>query len=258
MPIAGASRSKAPCAPTGWCMPTTPSSTGFAKTPASTRSPTWRSSQASSAAHSACPTSTGATAFRSAAWPRSIADEGVLSPGGVGYDINCGVRLMRTDSRAAPSVEATGSPILIAQPWHRAIPSPESAPRAARLQAQSNARRPKRVLTRGRRLGHRSRATGRSADDLRCHGGERLHGRRRRRAAVSDRAHSSAGAQQLGSLGSGNHFVRTRATSMRSTTREQRRGALACRHRNRSRCIIHSGSTRAWATRPVRRLRCGP
>ena len=29
------------------------------------------------------------------------ADDGVVSPGGVGYDINCGVRLMRTDIRAA-------------------------------------------------------------------------------------------------------------------------------------------------------------
>ena len=29
------------------------------------------------------------------------ADDGIVSPGGVGYDINCGVRLFRTDVRAA-------------------------------------------------------------------------------------------------------------------------------------------------------------
>src|SRR3954447_4204383 len=27
------------------------------------------------------------------------ADEGVISPGGIGYDINCGVRLLRSDTR---------------------------------------------------------------------------------------------------------------------------------------------------------------
>src|SRR5213596_2874145 len=27
------------------------------------------------------------------------AEEGVISPGGIGYDINCGVRLLRTDAR---------------------------------------------------------------------------------------------------------------------------------------------------------------
>ena len=35
-------------------------------------------------------------AFPSAAWRRSGVDDGVISPGGVGYDINCGVRLVKT------------------------------------------------------------------------------------------------------------------------------------------------------------------
>ena len=42
---------------------------------------------------SPCPTCTGATAFPSAAWPRPTRARGVISPGGVGFDINCGVRL---------------------------------------------------------------------------------------------------------------------------------------------------------------------
>ena len=55
-------------------------------------------SPASSATPWPCPTSTGATASRSAASPPSIpARGGVVSPGGVGYDINCGVRLLASD-----------------------------------------------------------------------------------------------------------------------------------------------------------------
>ncbi len=44
-----------------------------------------------------CPTRTGATASRSAASPPSIPDEGgVVSAGGVGFDISCGVRTLLT------------------------------------------------------------------------------------------------------------------------------------------------------------------
>jgi tRNA-splicing ligase RtcB len=34
------------------------------------------------------------------------ADEGVISPGGVGYDINCGVRLLRSTFGAPTSTAA--------------------------------------------------------------------------------------------------------------------------------------------------------
>ena len=44
-----------------------------------------------------CPTPTRDTVSRSAASPPSTSDEGIISPGGVGYDINCGVRLLRTE-----------------------------------------------------------------------------------------------------------------------------------------------------------------
>ena len=46
---------------------------------------------------SACRTATGATASRSAAWPRWIRSSGVISPGGIGFDINCGMRLVLTN-----------------------------------------------------------------------------------------------------------------------------------------------------------------
>ena len=41
-----------------------------------------------------CPTSTGATAFPIGGVAATDPDDGVISPGGVGYDINCGVRLL--------------------------------------------------------------------------------------------------------------------------------------------------------------------
>src|SRR3990172_3531435 len=33
----------------------------------------------------------------------TLADDGVVSPGGVGFDISCGVRLLRSDVKAADS-----------------------------------------------------------------------------------------------------------------------------------------------------------
>ena len=48
------------------------------------------------------------------------ADEGVISPGGVGYDINCGVRLMRTDLRRA---DVTPELERLSLALHKAIPS---------------------------------------------------------------------------------------------------------------------------------------
>ena len=54
------------------------------------------------------------------------ADEGVVSPGGVGYDINCGVRLLRSDLSAAEV-----RPVLdrLADALFRNVP-PGSAPTA--------------------------------------------------------------------------------------------------------------------------------
>jgi tRNA-splicing ligase RtcB len=42
----------------------------------------------------AMPMSTGFTVFQSAVWAAFALDGGIISPGGVGYDINCGCRLM--------------------------------------------------------------------------------------------------------------------------------------------------------------------
>ena len=45
------------------------------------------------------------TVFQSVPLPATDLEEGVISPGGVGYDINCGVRLIRTSLREANQKE---------------------------------------------------------------------------------------------------------------------------------------------------------
>ena len=81
---------------------------GAAKgTRVSPRWATWPICPASSAARWPCPTSTGATASPSAGWPPSSWTTASSRPGGVGYDINCGVPAAgdaictASDSRAA-------------------------------------------------------------------------------------------------------------------------------------------------------------
>ena len=69
----------------------------------------------SSTTPSACPTAIGATAFPSAAWRPWTRSTGVISPGGIGFDINCGMRLVLTNltydggEAAPPASWSTGS-----------------------------------------------------------------------------------------------------------------------------------------------------
>jgi tRNA-splicing ligase RtcB (3'-phosphate/5'-hydroxy nucleic acid ligase) len=123
--------------------------------------------------------------------------EGVVSPGGVGYDINCGVRLL-----AAPfSAEELGArrPGL-ADELARQVPS--GTGRGGELTLRG--RRLDRVLEGGPHALVHGHGIG-SEDDLgRLESGGRLS--EARPGAVSDRARER-GADQLGTLGSGNHFV---------------------------------------------------
>ena len=128
------------------------------------------------------------------------AEDGVVSPGGVGYDINCGVRLMRTDVRAAElgdRLRATRAP------------DPARRPRGRRQRGRDRRRSPTRdlddVLRDGARRGPSSTATA-SAEDLELHRGERVPAPAPTRRALSRRARER-GAPQLGTLGSGNHFA---------------------------------------------------
>lgn len=123
-------------------------------------------------------------------------DGGVVSPGGIGFDINCGVRLLRTDLGAA-DVRAVAGPL--ANALFRAVPSGVGSSSGHRLRpAELEA-----VLVQGAAW-----AVGRGAgtqDDL-----ERTEERGALAGADADAVSRRArdrGADQLGTLGSGNHFL---------------------------------------------------
>jgi tRNA-splicing ligase RtcB (3'-phosphate/5'-hydroxy nucleic acid ligase) len=116
---------------------------------------------------------------------------GVVSPGGVGYDINCGVRLMRTRLAAgdvAPRLEA------LLDALHAAVP----AGVGGRGRVTLSAGELRRVAERG------AGWTGGGHDLLRVESHGRLEGGDA--DALSEHARER-GRSQLGSLGSGNHFL---------------------------------------------------
>jgi tRNA-splicing ligase RtcB (3'-phosphate/5'-hydroxy nucleic acid ligase) len=124
-------------------------------------------------------------------------EDGVVSPGGVGYDINCGVRLMRTSvplSQAADRVAKLVREIQLEVPAgvgsEGAIPSLDDAELAG-------------VLRDGAAWAVR-RGYGTENDLVLTEAGGMLPGADP--AAVSGRARER-GAPQLGTLGSGNHFI---------------------------------------------------
>ena len=124
------------------------------------------------------------------------ADDGIISPGGVGFDINCGVRLVRTDLR-----EEEVRPHLreIVDTMFQNVPSGLASKGRVRLSRQEI----EAVAVEG--AGWAVEQGYGWPDDL-----ERLEERGAMvgvdPSAVSDRAYSR-GAPQLGSLGAGNHFL---------------------------------------------------
>jgi tRNA-splicing ligase RtcB len=155
--------------------------------------------------------------------------DGVVSPGGVGYDINCGVRLL-----AAP------------------VSADELGPRKERLVHEISRRVPTgagrggphrlrdaeldRVLREGPRALVEDRGVGTADDVGKTESGGRLDGARPEE--VSERARSR-GADQLGTVGSGNHFVEVQAVE--EVHDEDAARALGLRERQLT-VLIHSGS----------------
>jgi tRNA-splicing ligase RtcB (3'-phosphate/5'-hydroxy nucleic acid ligase) len=126
------------------------------------------------------------------------AEHGAISPGGVGYDINCGVRLIST---ALDAQELRPRLHPVAAQLYRDIPtgvgSSGAIPRLTEAEMDA-------VLTQGARWaverGYRA-----AGDDLeRCEEGGRLQAADP--TAIGARARSR-GNDQLGTLGSGNHFL---------------------------------------------------
>ncbi|HEX9290572.1 MAG TPA: RtcB family protein [Anaeromyxobacteraceae bacterium] len=123
---------------------------------------------------------------------------GAVSPGGVGYDINCGVRVLTTGVDAE-TVRARLSQVV--SQLFRDIPTGVGASRAIpRLSEDDLAD----VLAAGARWAIRRGFAASNDDAERCEEGGRLAGADP--AAVSERARQR-GVDQLGTLGSGNHFL---------------------------------------------------
>jgi tRNA-splicing ligase RtcB (3'-phosphate/5'-hydroxy nucleic acid ligase) len=122
-------------------------------------------------------------------------DGGVVSPGGVGYDINCGVRLLCS---SIPAASALGKLEDLANVLHAAIPSGVGS-KSHRSIDDSELED---VLRRGARAlverGYGTREDLELIEDRGCLDGADP-------ARVSARA-QQRGRSQLGSLGSGNHF----------------------------------------------------
>ena len=125
-----------------------------------------------------------------------ISAGGVVSPGGVGYDINCGVRLLRTDMArrdVAPRIEALAA-------WlFRDVPSGVGVGGPYKFDAKDI----RRILTDGCAFLERKGLAGREDIEVTESGGC-LEGADA--DMVSDRA-IKRGNDQCGTLGSGNHFA---------------------------------------------------
>jgi tRNA-splicing ligase RtcB len=122
---------------------------------------------------------------------------GVVSPGGVGYDINCGVRLL-----ALPlAVDELGErKEALVHEISRTVPVGTGAGSGQRM----GGARLDRVLAEGPRALQGSDGGARDEDVELTESGGRLEGADP--SAVSERARQRGG-DQLGTLGSGNHFV---------------------------------------------------
>jgi len=122
-------------------------------------------------------------------------NSGVISPGGVGYDINCGVRLLRTNLQkheVAPKIQE------IIKALFANIPSGVGSTGPLRLQAGEE----KKVLLEGARWAVK-KGFGKLSDLDKIEEGGQMQGADPN--VVSEKA-VKRGRPQLGTLGSGNHF----------------------------------------------------
>ena len=156
--------------------------------------------------------------------------DGVVSPGGVGYDINCGVRLLAApfthgeidDRRRAALVDAIARRV------------PTGAGRGGRLQLDGSAL--DEVLVQGPRWLVERRGIGTAEDVAATESEGRLDGADP--GQVSERARER-GAGQLGTIGSGNHFIEVQRVE--EVIDRETAAAFGLR-RGQVTVLIHSGS----------------
>ncbi|MEM2761043.1 MAG: RtcB family protein, partial [Nitrososphaerales archaeon] len=123
-------------------------------------------------------------------------NEGVISPGGVGYDINCGVRLVRTNLNENDVREKLKE--LVNELFH-AVPSGVGSEGAIKLSSTELDN----VLTEGVKWAIRN-GYGSEEDAEVCEENGTMQGADPSKVSAMAR---KRGAPQLGSLGSGNHFL---------------------------------------------------
>ncbi|MBI4596783.1 MAG: RtcB family protein [Candidatus Omnitrophica bacterium] len=156
------------------------------------------------------------------------AKEGVISPGGVGYDINCGVRLMRTDL-TVEEVQPKIRPLVAA--LFRDIPCGVGMRGEIRVSKKDADR----VMTQGSRWmigqGYGVKDDVEHTESRGCLEGADP-------SAVSDRAFQR-GADQLGTLGSGNHFLEVQAVE---TVYDEPAANVMGLAQGQVAVMIHSGS----------------
>jgi tRNA-splicing ligase RtcB len=125
------------------------------------------------------------------------AEEGVVTPGGIGFDINCGVRLLAT---RVPAPDIAPVRDRLADRLFASVPAGVGSAGAVRPLSPRDTRR---VLERGAAWAVEE-GFGRASDLEHCEEEGRLRGADPE--AVSETARTR-GRTQLGSLGSGNHFL---------------------------------------------------
>lgn len=156
-------------------------------------------------------------------------EDGVISPGGVGYDINCGVRLIRTnltENDLRPRLKDLVNDLF------RSIPSGVGSEGAIRLSRSELDE----LLVEG--VGWAVRhGYGTDDDGEVCEEGGRMAGADP--ASVSDTARKR-GAPQLGSLGSGNHFLEVQKVDRILDERAAR--AMGIDRQGQLTVLIHCGS----------------
>lgn len=123
-------------------------------------------------------------------------DTGIVSPGGVGYDINCGVRLLRSDLRKSDIVCRMRD---LVEDLYREVPSGVGSKGKLRLAPSDE----KQILIKGARWAVEN-GLGGAADIERTESGGCIEGADSE--VISEKAYERGKAQQ-GTLGSGNHFL---------------------------------------------------
>ncbi len=157
------------------------------------------------------------------------ADEGVISPGGVGYDINCGVRLLRTNldyKDVEPKLKELVNTIF------RNVPSGVGSTGKIRLSTTELDR----VLEEGVEWAVR-RGFGWAEDP------EHIEERGSMKGADASKVSATAkrrGAPQLGTLGAGNHFLEIQIVDKIYNPRVAK--VLGIEHEGQVMVMVHTGS----------------